>query len=191
MPDIVCNGRPAEFHKGHAHLHRLTFVGFIALSLADCHRFHDRPGPLSTQGFRYRAGSAVVGANRDTLRVVVVVVNESDQQRMIGFSHCPWYANGVQALVAVSGRRWDSQVNEENHAAIPRDSIGKPIPMACDASLAAMTFPPGDSYASVLKVPVREILGDSLPSGRYRVTTRLVSNGGDGRKLDAGEVVLR
>ena len=51
-----------------------------------------------------------------------------------------------------------------------------------------MTFPPGATYTSVLKVPIREILGDSLPSGRYRVTARLMSDGGDGRKLDAGDV---
>jgi hypothetical protein len=60
----------------------------------------------------------------------------------------------------------------------------------CTLSLPVRTFPPGDSETSVLKVSVREILGDSLPSGRYKVTARLISNGGDGRELDAGEVVL-
>jgi hypothetical protein len=61
---------------------------------------------------------------------------------------------------------------------------------ACVASLLVMTFPPGALQTSVLKVPVREILGDSLPSGHYRVTARLNGHGGDGRKLDAGDVFL-
>lgn len=191
MTDIVRTRRPAELREMRAHLLRLTCVVCIGLvSIAGCHRAYRGPDWMSTAGYRYRAGAAVVGPERDTLRVAVVVVNESNQQRELPFSHCPPYANAVKARVVAGGRNWNSEVYEERQHGVFRDSTGKPIPEFCGGSLIVMTFPPGGSYTSVLKVPLREILGDSLPSGRYRVTARLVGSGGDGRKLDAGEVVL-
>lgn len=125
------------------------------------------------------------------MRVAVVVVNESNELRFLPVSRCPLWAQPVQARLAGSGRVWNSEVYDErlNHVVF-HDSSGKPIEQVCVASMVAMTFRPGGISTAVLKVPVREILGDSLPSGRYRVTARLVTGGGDGRTLDAGEIVL-
>ncbi len=173
------------------HLLRPSLVAFLALlSLVGCHRLNDKPGPLNTDGYRYRAGSAIVGTARDTLRVAVVVVNESDQQRELGFPSCPPVYDAVKARVAASRRHWDSEVYEQEKQPIPRDSTGKPIPRFCTLMLPIMTFPPGGSYTYVLNVPVREVLGDSLPSGHYGVTARLVINGKLVRDLDAGDVEL-
>lgn len=191
MADIVRNGRLAEFNEMRSHLLRLTFIACLApLSLTGCHHRYRANPDLSTEGYRYRTGVAVVGPERDTLRVAVVVVNESKQQRMLPMSHCPVYTNVVQVRVKAGGRTWNSEVFEQKQHFAPGDSTGKPMMEICVASLLVMPFPPGTSYTSVLKVPVREILGDSLPSSRYRVTARLVSQGGDGRKLDAGEIFL-
>jgi hypothetical protein len=174
-----------------AHLLRLTLSLFVAAALlSGCHRDYRGYPPLSTDGYRYRAGAAVVGPEQDTLRVVVVVVNLSNQRRMLPLSHCPMWANVVQARVTASGRSWNSAIYEQRQHVVPRDSTGKPMLEACAAILVARTFPPGYTETSVLKVPVRQILGDSLPSGRYRVTARLMGSGGDGRKLDAGDVFL-
>jgi hypothetical protein len=174
-----------------AHILRLTLSLFVAAALlSGCHRDYRGYPPLNTDGYRYSAGAAVVGPEQDTLRVAVVVVNESNQHRMLPLSHCPVWASVVQARVTASGRNWNSEVYEQRQHVVPRDSTGKPRLEGCVASLLVRTFPPGDTETSVLKVPVRQILGDSLPSGRYRVTARLMGSGGDGRKLDAGDVFL-
>jgi hypothetical protein len=192
MADFGPTGRFAELYEMRAHLLRLTLSLFVAsASLSDCHRGYREYPLLNIDGYRYRAGAAVVGPARDTLRVAVVVVNESNQQRMLPLSHCPPWANVVQARLTASGRNWNSEVYEQRQHMVPHDSTGKPMLEVCGPILLVMSFPPGASYTSVLKVPMRGIVGDSLPSGRYRVTARLVSNGGDGSKLDAGDVFLR
>jgi ribosomal protein L21E len=146
---------------------------------------------MSNSGYRYSAGAAVVGPQRDTLRVAVVVVNESNRERVLPLAHCRLQGDPVKARVAEGGRSWNSEINEVKPHPVFHDSTGQVVMEACTADLLVRTFPRGARAMSVLKVPIREILGDSLPSGRYRVTARLTSNGGDGRKLDAGEVVLR
>jgi hypothetical protein len=56
--------------------------------------------------------------------------------------------------------------------------------------LPVMSFPPGTSYTYLLNVPVREVLGDSLHAGRYRVTARLYINDKFVPDLQAGDVEL-
>jgi hypothetical protein len=48
-----------------------------------------------------------------------------------------------------------------------------------------MTFPPDHTMTFVLKTPVKDILGDSLPPARYHITARLWDE-----HLNAGEVTL-
>jgi hypothetical protein len=192
MTELVRGNRLAELREILAYPLRSTLVACAGLvSIAGCHSTHRGYEALSTAGFRYSAGAAVVGSQRDTLRVAVVVVNESNQQRVVALSHCRLQGDPVKALVAEGGRSWNSEIDEVKPLPVLHDSMGQPMMEACTADLLVMTFPPGARSMSVLKVPIRQILGDSLPSGRYRVTARLTSNGGDGRKLDAGEVVLR
>src|SRR2546430_1429779 len=156
-----------------ARMHRLQVsCSALVLGFIGCHRFKNAPGLLSAEGFRYSAGSAIVGAAHDTLRIAVVVVNESNQQRVIGFPWCPPIYNPLKARVSARRRAWDSEPYEQRKDPMPRDSTGKPS-RACLAMLPVMSFPPGGSHTYVLNVPVREVLGDSLPAGRYRVTARL------------------
>ena len=158
------------------------------LLFSGCHRDTYGPESMRIDGFRYSAGSAVVGAALDTLRVAVVVVNDSRQDRELGFPSCPPMLNPVKARVTATRREWDSETSELRKQPVYLDSIGKPIPRVCVAMLPVMTFPPGASYTYVLKVPVLEILGDSLPTGRYQVTAQLRLNGYLTRRLSAGNV---
>jgi hypothetical protein len=192
MTDIVRTNSLTEFRRIRMHLLRSTLLGCVGVtSIAGCHRERQGYEWMSNSGYRYSAGAAVVGPQRDTLRVAVVVVNETNQQRVLPLAHCRLQGDPVKARVVEGGRSWNSEINEVKPHALLRDSTGQPMMEACTADLLVMTFPPGAHSMSVLNVPIRQILGDSLPSGRYRVTARLTSNGGDGRKLDAGEVVLR
>lgn len=171
------------------HRSGLPLIVLAVALVVGCHRLTYEPESLRVDGFRYRAGSAVVGTAADTLRVVVVAVNESRQYRQLGRSVCP-QPNSVRAKVRKSGKEWDSEIAEQRAAPIYRDSSGRPIPMACPAMLIVETFPPGASKTFLLLVPVREVLGDSLPQGRYRITASVRINGYLVRGMDAGDVVL-
>jgi hypothetical protein len=153
-----------------------------------CHRASYSPESMRIDGFRYSAGSAVVGAAFDTLRVAVVVVNDSRQYRELGFPSCPPMLNPLKIRVTASRREWDSETSEIRKQPVYLDSTGKPIPRVCVAMLPVMTFPPGASYTYVLKVPVTAVLGDSLPKGRYQVTAQLRINGYLTGRLPAGYV---
>ena len=54
----------------------------------------------------------------------------------------------------------------------------------------AIGLPPGKSKTFVLLVPVKDVLGDSLPEGRYHVTANVRVNGTQVRGLRAGELTL-
>jgi hypothetical protein len=70
------------------------------------------------------------------------------------------------------------------------DFTGKSLPRVCTLELIGMTFPPGATYTYVLKVPVQEVLGDSLSNGRYDVTAQLRLNGFLTGRFEAGDVKL-
>jgi len=141
---------------------------------------------LRTDGFRYRAGNAVVGPALDTLRIAVVVVNGSGEQRAIPLSSLCAPFNRVAASVTSRGREWESDAWRPARQPASRDSSGRPMFFACPMQV--MGIAPGASKTFVLAVPVSEVLGDSLPSGRYRVTARVRVSGKLVRGLDAGEV---
>lgn len=132
----------------------------------------------------------MVGDSSDTLRVAVVVVNESREQRGIILPSCPPFLNQLQAKVGANGHSWDSETYEKRRMPRYFDSSGKVIPQVCAPVMRVMTFPPGGSYTYVLKVPVHDILGDSLPSGRYHVVASLRLNADWKHGLDAGDVQL-
>ncbi|MEA2705973.1 MAG: hypothetical protein QOH22_761 [Gemmatimonadaceae bacterium] len=162
-----------------------------AVFLGSCHRVSDGPESLKIDGFRYRTGSAVVGPAHDTLRVAVVVVNDSRTEHSLAIPSCPPTLNPVKARLRAGGREWDSETSEVRK--LPpryRDSTGRVLPQACTLQLIAMSFPPGTSHTYVLEVPVREILGDSLPKGRYEVTAQLRINGYLTPRLSTGDVDL-
>jgi hypothetical protein len=173
-----------------ARMHRCFAItlSLVAIAFFGCHQMRYVPIPMSTSGFRFRVGSAVVGPAVDTLRVAVVVVNESRDQRELVIPTCPPVLNQVQATVTANGRKWNSESYDKRQWSSFVDSAGNQIPHACVASLLVMTFPPGASHTYVLKVPVREVLGDSLPAGRYTVKARLSINGDIIRGLQ-GDVV--
>jgi len=169
---------------------RIGLVCFAVLTSTACHRVSYGPDSLKIDEFRYSVGSAVVGAGLDTLRVAIVVVNGSRKEGFLSFPHCPPILSPVKALVRSGDKEWNSEISEVRKQPEYFDSSGKAIPQVCLAYLVGVSFPPGSSYTYVLKVPVTEVLGDSLPAGRYRVIAQLRLNGFLTRRFSAGDVQL-
>jgi hypothetical protein len=159
-----------------------------ALLFAGCRHASSIPDFLRTDGFRYRVGSAVVGAAFDTLRIAVVAVNGSRETRAIMFSSPCAPFNRIAVSITGAGRKWDSDTWRPAIRPATRTVSGQPIVFAC--SMVIMGMYPGTSRTFALTVPVKEVLGDSLPNGRYRVTARARINGDMVRGLDAGDVDL-
>lgn len=89
-------------------------------------------------------------------------------------------SNGHESSLADAG----------NPPAVFFDSAGNEIPKVCSADLRIAVLSPGAFYTFALDVPVREVLGDSLPAGRYRVTAALAINGDRIPGLEAGRIEL-
>jgi len=186
-----CNVLGAELGRWMARMHRRwsTFTLTSAGLLAGCHhRRSTTPEFLRTDGFRYQATSALVGRASDTLRVAVVVLNESRDPRLVPVSSNCAPFNRIRAKVTGNGKEWDSDMWRPVKQPEAHDASGHPIIYACP--MQALGLLPGKATTFVLMVPVKEVLGDSLPNGRYQVITTVRVSGTQVRGLNAGEVKL-
>jgi hypothetical protein len=164
-----------------------------SISIVGCHHVAPLPEPLRVEDVRSTARSALVGLNRDTLRVDVTVLNTAKTPRALG----TWVCGGNPLVIKVlrDGRIWDSGDWERERTQPPevRDSTGKVIPFVFVCSAMMMReLPPGRSvlaYSS--STPVREVLGDSLPPGRYQIRAFFSLNRRSIEGIPAGEVELR
>jgi hypothetical protein len=177
---------------------RLQFalLGIFALSIG-CH--HHRGYELldghGLDHLRFSARSALGGASGDTLLVRVLATNESSQDQVLMQWACGTHPVAVSAWHA--RRVWDSSVWDQASAPAPaqsyRDSTGRVVliaaPMCSGAVFAKLSA--GASTYYDRRISVRDILGDSLQSGRYKITARLYINQQEVKGLSAGEVQLR
>ena len=165
----------------------------LLLLLIGCrsHRGDDVPEQLRLDQVRFSAQSALVGASADTLLVTVAAANESTHdQTMMMISECP------PSPVAVSARRanktWDSNDWEKSKVPVHYDSAGHVLLLfsAGCSMVATAQVPPGAAMSYDLRIAVRDILGDSLQSGRYKITARLYINRQLIKDLRAGNIEL-
>ena len=151
------------------------------------------PEALRVEDVRSTARSALVGLNRDTLRVDVTVLNTAKTPRALGTWACG--GNPLAIKVQREGRTWDSAAWERERTQQPvvRDSTGKVIPLifVCSAMMVRQLLPGRSVLAYSSLTPVREVLGDSLPPGRYQIRASFPLNERSIRAIPAGEVELR
>ena len=171
----------------------LTLIVAIPAALAGCGRrvSYYRSPPID--GVRFHARAALAGPASDTLRVHITAINGAPEERTLEFS-CG--ASSARLITRAPGRSrmWDySALERHRQQAVRRDSVtGTPIIyIGCVGGLHALTLAPGDSAAPFgLIVPVRDVLGDSLPPGRYGVTARVSVGGRLVDHLEANDVEL-
>jgi hypothetical protein len=151
------------------------------------------PEAQRDEDIRSVARSALVGLNLDTLRVDVTVLNTAKTPR--GLVTSPCYGNPLVVKVQRDGRMWESSAWESEGMKQPvrRDSAGNVIQLVfmCSAMI-WRELPPGRSvlaYSS--STPMREVLGDSLPAGRYQIRASFSLNQRSITRIPAGEVELR
>jgi hypothetical protein len=157
-------------------------VVLVACALAACQR-NAPPNAFRSDGVRNLAHASLTGPAAESLRVQITAVNHAPAARMVELNHCGMSVVVVQAQPTTSpARRWDSNAWRHPQAG-PYDDV-------CLTYAVLVSVAPGQSVVTYsFSIPVRAVLGDSLPVGRYNVAVGGDANGKGG--LPAGAVELR
>lgn len=149
----------------------------------------------SIDGFRFGAHAAIVGSGADTLWVNATAENLSKHRLAVTFGRgCGRDVNSLAVVAQHGVKTWDSrtwEIHRQPIEPVHYDSTGQVIPVLCAGQVYMVIVLPGGLRRYELRVPVNEILGDSLPPGRYGIVARLSINGCEIKNLRAGEVEFR
>lgn len=166
----------------HGRTTRLQLLAFgVALATASCgRRAHNYPATFTTDGLRFFAAARLIGGT-DSLLVSIAARNDAGAQRALQGGICGDSFVLRVYREPVTRRRpdpvWDSGV--WRRATDPPNRVCLPVGVL-------QVLAPGDSTAVAgLALPVRAVLGDSLPPGRYRLKAEYHGT------VDAGSVELR
>ena len=167
---------------------RIRLIFGAAMMTLGCARHGTYYHAPSIEGVRFFAQAELVSGSADSLvRVSVRAVNTARVPRELQYGlSCNLSARLTTA--ALKGDRrpphtWDYEALEDARAR----AVG--LHRVCLASMISQRLSSGDSASPlfVLTFSTRDVLADSLPAGRYRVTAIAVLAG----ELPAGEVSLR
>jgi hypothetical protein len=132
---------------------------------------------------RFAARAELVSPGDSLVEVRVVAVNTARAVRTVEWGNCSMDVR-VSSVGRTPTRQWEY---------VAWANSRRP-PLVCLLYLATRDLAPGDSISPgdyMRRLPIRLILGDSLPPGRYRVTARVGANGRSSGDLEAGEFELR
>jgi hypothetical protein len=138
---------------------------------------------LPIDGVRFVAQARLLAPGDSLLEVRVRAVNTGGAIRTLEFGNCSMNV-GVSSVGPAPTHKWEYVVWASSR---------RP-PLPCLDYLGVRDLAPGDSVSPAdyrRHVPIRAILGDSLPPGRYRITARVTANGRSSEHLAVGEVELR
>ena len=152
--------------------------------VSGCRQHVSREFPhLPIDGVRFVGEARVVTPGDSILDVRVRAVNTGSAVRTLEFDDCSMNV-GVTSIGPAPEHQWELVTWASSH---------RPL-LPCVGYQATRDLAPGDSVSPAdyrRRVPIRAILGDSLPTGRYRITTRVAANGGFSENLVVGELELR
>jgi hypothetical protein len=133
-----------------------------------------RQGQPKTEGdLRYSAETLVMESFPVQLATTVTVANIGSRPAALEFSDgCPVLLRAYRAPDHTGEPAWDQA----------RETF-------CTMAIQRMTISPGESRDFTVRTDARQILGDSLPNGRYLLTAVLRKTGWP-LELDAGSVDL-
>jgi hypothetical protein len=120
-------------------------------------------------GLSFLASTSVVGANADTVRTRVTFRNTNALPVRLEYGACSLDVLAYRTAERNGRPAWDSRLR----------SAGKGVVYGCPAYLAVDAVAPGEAKSPPqfnAAYAVREILGDSLPDGRYYFMARIRLN---------------
>ncbi len=147
-----------------------------------CALFRSRTPPES-ESVDFRAQAEIIAPGDSLLRVRAVATNSGSLTWALELGPCSMNIR-VASLAPGAVHQWEYE----------RWSIAVNPRAACVGYRVTYQLPPGGSVVtSELEriVRVRDVLGDSLPAGRYRVTASVSFSNQPATDIAAGEVDLR
>lgn len=163
---------------------KLALAGLLLAAFASLGGCRQRQRTPSVESIVFAARAELLSPGDSILRVRVVATNTGRAATWtLQLGHCSMNVRVVTAPPTTT-RAWD--YGRWRNALKP--------PATCPASLTSWRLPPGMSASSSeleRTIRVRDVLGDSLPPGRYRVTALVAFNNQSSGDLPAGEVDLR
>jgi hypothetical protein len=158
----------------------LALVG--GLSLQACWYFRPRT-PAEPERVDFSATTEFIAPGDSVMRVRVVASNSGSLTWTLELGPCSMNVR-MAPLAAPAMREWD----------LERWRIAVNPQAACVGYRTPHVLAPGGTVASSELeriVRVRDVLGDSLPAGRYRVTVSVSFSNSPPAPIAAGEVELR
>ena len=166
-----------------------AFIPCLCICLSGCRTaVNSYVGP-SIAGLAFAAEAFITGPNRDTLSVSVVARNKSKSVVSVELDQCS-HVNPVVAIAISEHGSWSSRDWEIASTAKARAAANSRVEEVCAGGVLSGSYPPGSTYTVVQRVPLAEILGDSLSAGNYRIAASLDINGRTVRNLSAGSVAI-
>ena len=181
--------------------HVRAFLGVVlGLVVAACHRREYEPPMTSVRGMRFFGNSSFRNGNTDSLLVEVSAENRSGERRMLMSGSCGRRYEGLVVRVISVTRpksQWSTTAWQDaerarraaNRVAAPNGVV---LDEVCAGVGIGIDVAPGAGIKPVaaVVVPVRDILGDSLPGGRYRIEALVTGSASKAGYIRAGEVDL-
>jgi len=164
-----------------------------------CHHREYEARATSIRGMRFSAKSSFRNGNTDSLLVEVTAENRSGQQRLLTGGSCGNPYDGLTVFVisvAQPKRVWSTTAWQAARRArrATKPTVASNVPVledvCADIAFATGIKPGGSTPAGVAIVPVRDILGDSLPAGRYRIEALVNGSAWKAGRIPAGAVEL-
>ena len=132
----------------------------------------DAEPSIGVEGLTYRVETSVVDIAPSKLQVIVTVTNTSDKVVRIEYGACSVWLLAYNTPDRSGVPAWDEQQRPN-----PDPKTG--AYWACPAYLAIAELEPGESFTPEefhREVPIPDIMGDSLPDGRYYFSARVELN---------------
>jgi hypothetical protein len=180
---------------------RRVMTLLLTATAVGCYRRAWLDGEPPIADLRFEASATVIGAGNDSIALSIVAHNPTTSPRFVTRSGCAGAALRIYDVERGGRLRWDSQEWSRAQAALAAKAdsaiwpLGKDtsrVLTGCLASLVTLELPPGKSVElASLAVPIAAVLGDSLPSDRYRLTARAPGAPWRAGERPAGEIQLR
>jgi hypothetical protein len=160
----TADGRTLEFTHGPIHL------------TADL-----TPPSADLSAIEWTAESRVDGIGPRILHVVVTLRNAGARTVAMNYGACNVSVWLYRTPDQTSPPAWRSELRQA-------PEIDPPTTYACPAILIGSQLPPGDTLRFPVWFPMYEVMGDSLPAGRYHVSAMVQLRGGRGFESRGAEV---
>jgi hypothetical protein len=163
---------------------KLLLAGLLIGAFASMGGCRHRQHTQSVESIVFAARAELLSPGDSILRVRVVATNTGRAATWtLQLGHC---SMNVRVATMPPATTRERDYSRWRNALSP--------PAACPSYLTSWRLPPGKSASSSeleRTVRARDVLGDSLPPGRYRVTALVGFNNQSSGDLAAGEVELR